>query len=213
MSTRVSATSRLLAAASNPRTRQPSCTSATQARSPKARCWSSVILPPSSSTYRIERSTSPGTGRWPAPPRARARRPGRPGRRGRRTSAGEPSRARRSAGPAARRRHRPGVGVVVRGGRGEPLDRTPGGRTGARRPGGLGPGRGHRRLRRPGPGRQTGRPPTNVGDRPGGVDQPGRTAPEYGIEFTGAVVTPLPGLAACTIMPLPMYMPTWLTGL
>ncbi len=40
-----------------------------------------------------------------------------------------------------------------------------------------------------------------------------RLTSAYGIECSGAVATPVPGLAAWTIMPLPMYMPTWLIGL
>ena len=32
------------------------------------------------------------------------------------------------------------------------------------------------------------------------------------MEKTPATTTPVPGFAACTIMPLPMYMPTWLIG-
>lgn len=34
--------------------------------------------------------------------------------------------------------------------------------------------------------------------------QPGRTAPEYGIEKTPVITTPVPGFAACTIRPPPM---------
>ena len=35
----------------------------------------------------------------------------------------------------------------------------------------------------------------------------------YGMECSADTTTPAPGLAAWTIMPLPMYMPTWLIGL
>ena len=81
-------------------------------------------------------------------------------------------------------------------------------RTGRRR------GRPRRAARPRGAGTAKGRPPTEVGDRPSRAGgQPGRTAPTYGIECSGAVVTPEPGFAACTIIPLPMYMPTWLIGL
>ena len=43
--------------------------------------------------------------------------------------------------------------------------------------------------------------------------QPGRTAPTYGMEYSGATRMPADGFSAFTIMPLPMYMPTWLIGL
>jgi hypothetical protein len=69
--------------------------------------------------------------------------------------------------------------------------------------------------------RKAGHPPSWTTGLPAWIEgfaqlrpiQPGRTAPLYGIEDTLATVTPLLGFAAWTIMPLPMYMPTWLIGL
>ena len=61
---------------------------------------------------------------------------------------------------------------------------------------------------------EAGHPPGAAGPTGRGREgQPGRTAPTYGIEFRPVTWMPTPGFSAFTIMPLPMYMPTWLIGL
>ena len=56
----------------------------------------------------------------------------------------------------------------------------------------------------------TPKPATRQPEDPG--TYPGRTAPEMGIEPTGATLTGSEGFEACTIWPLPMYSATWLIG-
>ena len=182
---RSAATSRLLSRRSKPRDPPAEPARPPPRRGPERRRRSSGTRRPRRRSAG-DRSVSPSDRTLrPERRRARGRRPGSPGAASARTSAREPSRRRvgqpaRAAPRRSSARWSSGVPSRAAAPAPGPVGREHGGLRAAA-------DHGDDADHHDGHDQETarGRPPTNVGDRPGGVGQPGRTAPEYGIEFTG----------------------------